>query len=126
MESSAKEWNYDGMIVSDWGGVHNTKEAAESALDIEMSVTDRFDEYCMAGPLREAVEKGEISEELIDKKVKNILRMMYRLHIIGDTCRKSGSYNTPEHRSAALEAARESVVLLKNDGKLLPLCPPKG
>lgn len=116
-----KEWNYDGMIVSDWGGVHNTKEAAESALDIEMSVTDRFDEYCMAGPLREAVEKGEISEELIDKKVKNILRMMYRLHIIGDTCRKSGSYNTPEHRSAALEAARESVVLLKNDGKLLPL-----
>ena len=118
-----KEWGYDGMVVSDWGAVHKTKEAAESGLDIEMSVTYNFDEYCMAQPLKEAVEKGEIAEELLDEKVRNILRMMFRLHMIGEEKdqRKAGCYNTPEHRQSVLETARESVVLLKNEDKKLPL-----
>ncbi len=116
-----KEWGYDGMVVSDWGAVHRTKEAAESGLDIEMSVTDNFDEYCMAEPLKEAVEKGEISESLIDEKVRNILRLMFRLHMLDQEKRQRGSYNTPEHRAAVLETARESVILLKNEENLLPL-----
>lgn len=151
------------------GGVHLTKEAATSGLDLEMSVTDNFDEYCMAEPLKKAVENGEIAEELIDKKVKNILRLMYRLHMLGKyenatadenekfisganadkriedygnnfdkqnanedgekstgaaTCkvlRKPGSYNTPEHRQKILDAARESIILLKNEKNQLPL-----
>lgn len=115
------EWGYDGMVVSDWGGVHDTYEAATSGLDMEMSVTDNFDEYCMAKPLKEAIEKGEISEELIDEKVRNILRMMERLHMLDPKNRKRGCYNTPEHRAAVLDAARESVVLLKNEEKKLPL-----
>lgn len=48
-----KEWGYDGVVVSDWGGVHDTEKAANSQLDIEMSVTDNFDEYFMANPLKE-------------------------------------------------------------------------
>jgi beta-glucosidase len=116
-----KEWGYDGMVVSDWGAVHRTKEAAESGLDIEMSVTDNFDEYCMAEPLKEAVRKGEIPESLIDEKVRNILRLMFRLHMLDQEKRQSGSYNTPEHREAVLETARESVILLKNEEHLLPL-----
>lgn len=118
-----KEWGYDGMVVSDWGAVHKTKEAAESGLDIEMSVTYNFDEYCMAQPLKEAVEKGEMEEGLLDEKVRNILRMMFRLHMIGEENdqRKAGCYNTPEHRQSVLETARESVVLLKNEDKKLPL-----
>ncbi|MDO4338658.1 MAG: glycoside hydrolase family 3 C-terminal domain-containing protein [Eubacteriales bacterium] len=120
-----KEWGYDGMVVSDWGAVHNTKEAAESGLDIEMSVENNFDEYCMAMPLKEAVENGEIEEAFLDEKVKNILRMLFRLHKMGDEKRKPGAYNTPEHRMTALEAARESVVLLKNDVGKLPLCAEK-
>lgn len=121
-----KEWKYDGMVVSDWGAVHKTKEAAESGLDIEMSVTDNFEEYCMANPLRMAVQNGEISEELIDRKVKNILRLMDRLHMLPTETgvyRKTGAYNTPEHREVVLQAARESVVLLKNEANLLPLNP---
>lgn len=120
-----KEWGYDGMVVSDWGAVHKTKEVAKAGLDIEMSVTYDFDEYCMAKPLKEAVEKGEIAEELLDEKVGNILRMMYRLHMIGEEKdqRKAGCYNTPEHRKSVLMTARESVVLLKNDDKKLPLSP---
>ncbi len=116
-----QEWGYDGMVVSDWGAVHKTKEAAESGLDIEMSVTDNFDEYCMANPLLEAVKKGEVSEDCIDEKVRNILRMLFRLHKMGDEERQAGCYNTPEHRQAILDTARESVVLLKNQTKKLPL-----
>lgn len=116
-----QEWGYDGMVVSDWGAVHKTKEAAESGLDIEMSVTDNFDEYCMAKPLLEAVKNGEISEKCIDEKVRNILRMLFRLHKMGDKERQAGCYNTPEHRQAVLDVARESVVLLKNKAKKLPL-----
>ena len=145
-----EEWKFDGMVVSDWGGVHLTKEAATSGLDLEMSVTDNFEEYCMAQPLKKAVEDGEVAEELIDEKVKNILRLMYRLHMLEDVgqgsaeevskidkkdgdsgapgngevpviTRKPGSYNTPEHRQKILEAARESIILLKNDQHQLPL-----
>ncbi|MGN0405182.1 MAG: glycoside hydrolase family 3 C-terminal domain-containing protein [Bariatricus sp.] len=122
-----KEWEYDGVVISDWGGVHDTKAAAESQLDIEMSVTDNFDEYFMADPLKKAVENGEVSEDRIDEKVLRILMLMMRLHMLEDVnaengkTRKSGAYNTPEHQKAVLDAARESVVLLKNDSGRLPL-----
>lgn len=118
-----KEWGYDGTVISDWGGVHKTKEAAECSLDVEMSITDNFDEYALADPLREAVKKGEVSESSIDEKVRNILRMMFRLKMIGEQTleRKAGAYNTPEHRQTILETARESVVLLKNKNGRLPI-----
>ncbi len=116
-----KKWGFDGMAVSDWGAVHDTKAVADSGLDIEMSVTDNFDDYCMAQPLKKAVEAGEIPESILDEKVRNILRMLFRLHKMGDEERQPGTYNTPEHREAVLNAARESVVLLKNLDKKLPL-----
>ncbi|BBF45282.1 beta-glucosidase [Lachnospiraceae bacterium KM106-2] len=114
------QWGFDGIAVSDWGGVHDTKKVAESGLDIEMSVTYNFDEYFMAQPLLEAVKKGEIKEEVIDEKVRHILATMYRLHML-DGGRKSGCYNTPEHRAKVLETASEAVVLLKNEEEILPL-----
>ncbi len=114
------KWGFDGVVVSDWGGVHDTKEAAESGIDIEMNVTDSFDEYCMANPLKEKIEFGEISEDLLDEKVLHILVMMQRLHMLPGEERKSGSYNTLEHQKALLSVAEESIVLLKNEG-VLPL-----
>ena len=114
-----KEWGYDGVVISDWGAVHDTEKAANSQLDIEMSVTDNFDEYFMANPLKEKIENGEISEAVVDEKVVRILMLMMKLHMMDDT-RKSGTYNTPEHRRKALEVARESVVLLKNEENILP------
>lgn len=117
-----QEWGYDGVVISDWGGVHDTEKAANSQLDIEMSVTDNFDEYYMAEPLKKLVEKGKISENVIDEKVVRILMLMKKLHML-DGNRKSGTYNISEHRQAALEVARESVVLLKNDAGRLPLSP---
>ncbi len=119
-----KEWGYDGVVISDWGGVHDTEQAAKSQLDIEMSVTNNFDEYYMAQPLKKLIEEGKISEDFINEKVVHILMLMIRLHML-DGKRKSGTYNTPEHRQTALAAARESVVLLKNSSHRLPLSPEK-
>ena len=149
-----KEWNYDGLIVSDWGGIHDTKAAAESPIDVEMSIYANFDEYCMADPLLNAVRNGEIEEERIDEKVKSILRFMLRVKMIDivevesgdneqtaisagcmeqkpavyavrDWSRKKGSYDTSAHQDAVLETARESIVLLKNEEQRLPLAPEK-
>ena len=118
-----EEWGYDGAIISDWGAVHDTKAAAESELDIEMSVGPDYDNYYMANPLLEAVRKGEIKEELIDRKIRNILRLMLRLNMLGEErkTRKTGSYNAPGHREAALRTARESIILLKNEEGRLPI-----
>lgn len=115
-----EEWDYDGVVISDWGGVHDTEQAANTSLDIEMSVTDNFDEYFMANPLIEAVKSGKVLEEQIDKKVRRILTMMERLHMFSEE-RKSGSYNTPEHRAVIRKASEEGVVLLKNKENRLPL-----
>lgn len=117
------EWGFDGAVISDWGGVHKTKEAAECSMDLEMSVFPDFDDYKLANPLKELVEKGEVSEDRIDAKVRNLLRMMYRLKMIGKhkDNRQSGAYNVPEHREAILKTAEESIILLKNENKTLPL-----
>lgn len=117
------EWGFDGAVISDWGGVHKTKEAAQCSMDLEMSIFPDFEEYCLANPLKEAITQGDVSEDMVDAKVRNLLRMMYRLKMIGsrkDT-RKSGAYNTPAHREAILHTAQESMVLLKNDNHTLPL-----
>ncbi len=115
-----KKWGFEGVVVSDWGGVHDTKEAAKSSLDVEMSVTDDFDRYYMAEPLKKAVRSGEIPEEWIDKKVLRILKLMDQLHMLNGE-RKAGTYNTVQHRETVLKAARESIVLLKNEKNALPL-----
>lgn len=117
------EWGFDGVVISDWGAVHKTKEAAECSMDMEMAVFSDFDEYKLANPLKEAIMKGEISEATVNAKVRNILRMMYRLKMIGKDKgeRKTGSYNTPEHREMILRTAEESMVLLKNERQTLPL-----
>lgn len=135
-----KEWGFDGTIISDWGAVHTTKGTAEGPLDIEMSVTSDFDDYFLANPLISEIRKGHIDEACVDEKVRNILRMMVRLHMIELTevpdsdgkkkilvqknkNRKAGSYNTAKHRFEVLKVARESITLLKNEDRKLPLDP---
>lgn len=123
-----RDWGFDGVVVSDWGGVHDTREAAEAAIDVEMEVTYDFDQQYLAEPLLKMVRSGEISEALIDEKVRNILRLMFRLHMIGEKreTRKTGTYNSREHQDTVLKIARESVVLLKNEEECLPLDAKKG
>ncbi len=121
-----KEWGYEGFVVSDWGAVHDTKRAAEAEIDCEMSVTYDFDDYKMAEPLKKMVEAGEIDEALIDKKVLHILILMLRLNMIGEDRmeRKDASYNTFSSKQRALDVARGSVILLKNEDDILPIYRP--
>lgn len=118
-----EEWNFDGVVISDWGGVHDTSEAALGGLDIEMSVTNDFDNYFMADPLYKKVLAKEVDEEIIDEKIRHILNFMNSLSMLGDKrkTRSPGVYNAPAHREAILSCAEEAVVLLKNEEKRLPL-----
>jgi beta-glucosidase len=114
------EWGFDGVYLSDWGGTHSTRDSAMNGLDLEMGTSDRYDTYFLANPLREAVERKEIPESVVDDKVRRILRMMIRTGMLDPTSRKSGSRNTPAHQQAARDIAAEAMVLLKNEG-VLPL-----
>lgn len=114
------EWEFDGMIISDWGAVHNTKKAIAAGIDFEMSVDNRYDDYYYANPLIKLIESGEIKEETIDEMIRRILKVMFRLKMF-DEDRQAGAYNTEENRQATVKVTRESIVLLKNDKEILPL-----
>ena len=122
-----QQWGFDGLVVSDWGGVHDTALAGESSLDVEMDVSSDFDGYYLAQPLLQKVREGAIPEAKIDEKVRNILRLMLRLKMIGPNKaeRKPGAYNTQAHREAVKQCAEESVILLKNEEHILPISPEK-
>lgn len=115
-----EEWGFDGIVVSDWGAIHDTELAANAGMDIEMNVTYNFDDYFFANPLIKAVKEGRVKEEVVDEKIRRILRLMYKLNMFSES-RKRGTYNAPEHRALTLEVARESIVLLKNENNVLPL-----
>ncbi len=118
-----KEWGFDGVVISDWGGVHDTMEAVMGGLDIEMSITDDFDDYHMADPLRKRVLSKEVDEALIDEKVKHILKLMDRLSMLGEKrkTRNPGTYNVFAHQEAILSCGEEAAVLLKNEDNRLPI-----
>lgn len=119
-----KEWGFEGITVSDWGGVHDTKEALLNGLDMEMSVTNDFENYYMANPLLQMIERGEVDKKTalakIDNKVRHILNVMNKLHML-DGERNAGGYNDYNDKTALRQAARESIVLLKNEKNILPL-----
>lgn len=118
------EWGFDGVVLSDWGSVKNSREALLYGTDIEMGTelmgdfnNPNYDEFYLANPAKELIESGEIEERLVDDKARRVLRLMYRTTALTD--HGSGKRNVAEHQQTALEVAREGIVLLKNDG-LLP------
>ncbi len=124
-----KEWGFDGIVVTDWGGAHDTRQAAENGLDIEMgSYTNgltsesniSYDGYYLAQPYLKMLRSGEVSQQTVDDKARRILRLIMRTAMNSD--KPYGSLATAEHYAAAKAIGDESIVLLKNDG-LLPLTP---
>ena len=125
------EWGFDGAVITDWGGAHDTREAALNGLDIEMgSFTNgltkesefTYDDYYLARPYLELIKSGEIPMSVVDEKAGNVLRLIFRTAM--NTDKPFGSLHTPEHYAAAKAIGDESIVLLKNSG-LLPLDPAK-
>lgn len=122
------EWGFDGVVVSDWGGVNSTKEAIYHGLDMEFgSWTDglsqgtknAYDNYYLAIPFLKQLRSGEVKVEEVDKKVRNILRLAFRTTM--NTKRPWGSFSTEEHALAGRKIAEEGIVLLKNDNAVLPI-----
>ena len=124
------DWAFDGVVISDWGGTHNTQQAAYNDLDIEMgtwtdglawSWSNAYDKYFLAQPFLIQLKKGEIDEKVVDEKVRRILRLTFRTTM--NPHRPYGSFATEEHALTARRIAQEGIVLLKNEGNLLPLDP---
>jgi len=114
-----EEWGFKGAVISDWGGVHHTVEAANKGLDIEMGSSGPYDQWYFADALLAVVKAGQVSEKTIDDKVRRILWVMY--HTSMSDHHPEGSIATAAHDKAAYDIASESIVLLKNDAHLLPL-----
>ncbi|HBS44984.1 MAG TPA: glycosyl hydrolase [Paenibacillus sp.] len=114
------EWGFDGVIISDWGAVHDTKKAIDAGTDFDMDIRNTYDDFYFANPLKAMVEAGEIDEENVNERIRRILKLMFKLKIF-DKTRNKGAYNSRTNSEAILEVARESIVLLKNDKQILPL-----
>ncbi len=116
------EWAYEGVVVSDWGANHTTVESVAGGLDIEMPGPAKY----YGSLLVEAVNNWQIEESLIDASVRRILRMVLKTRKMdAPSLLPKGSLNTPEHQALARELAEQSIVLLKNEGDVLPLDPSK-
>lgn len=122
------DWKFDGVVVSDWSSVHSTKEAALYGMDMEMgtgtdglgtTTSNHYDYYYLANPFLEAIKKGELSEDLVNDKVRRILRLMYRTNM--NPNRPLGKVNTKEHQEVARKVATEGIVLLKNENNFFPI-----
>lgn len=128
------EWKFDGFVVSDWGSIGemqahgvaaDSKQAAEVALNAGSDMDMESRAY--VNHLEELVKEGKVSEKLIDDAVRRILRIKFRLGLFDDPYRycdeqrEKELVGNPKHMEAALEGAKRSIVLLKNENNLLPL-----
>lgn len=111
------DWGFRGFVVSDWGATHSTVKAANAGLDLEMPYGKFFNEK-----LLEAVKKGEVSEAAVDDKIRRLLRVRFKAGLFDQQSLVDETVvHREEHKQLALEAAKQSIVLLKNERNVLPL-----
>jgi len=117
-----QNWGFDGVVISDWGGCHDTDEAVRNGLDLEfgtwtngltMGKTNAYDGYYLATAYKQAILQGKYTTKELDEKVRRVLRLFYRTTMnrnkpVGFLCSES-------HYEAALRIAQEGIVLLKNE-----------
>ncbi len=122
------EWGYDGVVISDWGGTHDTDEAISNGLDMEFgSWTDglrrgssnAYDSYYLAHPYLERIRSGQVGTEELDAKVRRVLKLIFRTSMASG--KPPGSMCSEAHYAAARQIGGEGIVLLKNEGELLPM-----
>jgi len=122
------EWNWDGVVISDWGAVHETETAVTGGVDMEFGTwTDgltkgrlnAYDDYFLGNAYEEGIKSGKYSMTDLDDKVRRVLRLTFRT--VMNRNRPFGSIRSDEHMTACRKIGEEGVVLLKNNTGLLPL-----
>ena len=122
------QWRYDGVVVSDWGGTHDTRQAVENGLDMEFGTwtdglsfgtSDAYDNYYLASPYRKLIQDGTYTEKELNDKVRRVLRLFFRTNM--NRNRQFGSLCSEAHYDAARKIAAEGIVLLQNKGRVLPI-----
>ncbi len=123
-----KDWGFDGVVISDWGGCHNTDEAIKNGLDLEFGswtngltagASNAYDNYYLALPYKKLIQEGKYSTKELDEKVRRVLRLFYRTTM--NRQKPHGFLCSESHYATALKIAQEGIVLLKNDRNLLPI-----
>lgn len=123
-----QQWGFDGAVISDWGGTHNTWEAATGGLDIEMGTDtngkteDRslgYNTYRLADAFEALLREGKISMDVLDDKASRVLRTIFRTSmnpkkVIGSQCSEA-------HYDACSRIGEEGIVLLRNSNNFLPI-----
>ena len=122
------DWKFDGVVISDWGGVHSTDQAVNNGLDLEMGTstnglttdgTAPYSEYYLANPYLRGLKSGKYNETVLNDKIRRLLRLIFRTTMSAD--RPFGKFVSPEHSETARKIAEEGIVLLKNDKQFLPI-----
>lgn len=123
-----RQWHFDGVVVSDWGGAHDTRQAVENGLDMEFGTwtdglafgtSDAYDNYYLASPYRKLIQDGTYTEKELNDKVRRVLRLFFRTNM--NRNRQFGSLCSEAHYDAARKIAAEGIVLLQNKGRVLPI-----
>ncbi len=123
-----KEWGFDGAVISDWGGTHDTWQAAMNGLDIEMGTdtngktedhSQGYNTYRLADAFEKLINEGKIPMSVLNDKAERVLRTIFRTSmnpkkVIGAQCSEA-------HYDACREIGEEGMVLLKNQGSILPI-----
>ena len=116
------DWGFDGVVVSDWGGCHDTEEAITNGLDMEfgswtngltMGASNAYDNYYLAEPYKKLIKEGKYTEKELNDKVRRILRLFYRTTM--NRNRAQGFLCSEAHYDVARKVADEGIVLLKNE-----------
>lgn len=122
------DWKFDGVVVSDWGGTHNTEQAVKNGLDMEfgswtngltMGASNAYDNYFLATPYLKGIQEGKYTTEELDDKVRRVLRLFYRTTM--NPSRPHGFLCSEYHYMTAEQIAEEGIVLLQNKNHVLPL-----
>jgi beta-glucosidase len=114
-----REWGFPGGVISDWGGTHDTREAVLKGLDLEMGTGKPYEQYFLASAFLAGLKDGTYPTSVLDDKVRRNLRMLIAAG--GLDGRRPATINTKAHLEAARRVAQDGIVLLKNDGAVLPL-----